>query len=168
MDSIRDAVSELLREDFEVTSDIPLEMQMMLTFPGEGKGLGENDKETKKFRIKIEEKNIEFSEKNGTYKIPVSLIAPKTISKDMSIKVGVSGDSVKATERKTMPFQIPKGSLKGKGAKLISNNVIRISHNELNAKKEVKYSYVVKTSEVGTDPFSLGISIDDPIVLEVH
>ena len=106
--------------------------------------------------------------KNGTYKIPVSLIAPKTISKDMSIKVGVSGDSVNATERKTMPFQIPKGSLKGKGAKLISDNVIRISHNELNAKKEVKYSYVVKTSEVGTDPFSLGISIDDPVVLEVH
>ena len=33
MDRIRDAVSELLREDFEVTSDIPLEMQMMLTFP---------------------------------------------------------------------------------------------------------------------------------------
>lgn len=168
MDRIRDAVSELLREDFQVTSDIPLEMQMMLTFPGEGKGLGENERETKKFRIKIEEKNIEFSEKNGTYKIPVSLIAPKTISKDMSIKVGVSGDSVKATERKTMPFQIPKESLKGKGAKLISDNVIRISHNELNAKKEVKYSYVVKTSEVGTDPFSLGISIDDPVVLEVH
>ena len=165
MDRIRDAVSELLREDFEVTSDIPLEMQMMLTFPGEGKGHGENDKETKKFRIKIEEKNIEFSEKNGTYKIPVSLIAPKTISKDMSIKVGVWRFS--KCNREKLWFQIPKGSLK-EGAKLISDNVIRISHNELNAKKEVKYSYVVKTSEVGTDPFSLGISIDDPVVLEVH
>ena len=47
--------SEPLREDFEVTSDIPLEMQMMLTFP-EKKGHGENDRKTKKFRIKIEEK----------------------------------------------------------------------------------------------------------------
>ena len=27
MDSIKDAISELLREDFEVTSDIPREMQ---------------------------------------------------------------------------------------------------------------------------------------------
>ena len=30
------------------------------------------------------------------------------------------------------------------------------------------FSFVVSTPEVGIDPFSLGISVDDPIVLEVH
>ncbi len=168
MDKLRDTVSDLLREEFEVTSNIPREMKMMLTFPGEGKAQGETDKESKNFRIKIEEKNIEFNKNNGTYKIPVTLTAPKSITKNMSVKVGISGDSAKSTEKRSVPFQIPKASIKGKGCKLIADNVVYVNHEELNRKRQINFSFVVSTPEVGIDPFSLGISVDDPIVLEVH
>ncbi len=168
MDKLRDAVSDLLREEFEVTSNIPREMKMMLTFPGEGKAQGETDKESKNFRIKIEEKNIEFNKNNGTYKIPVTLTAPKSITKNMSVKVGISGDSAKSTEKRSVPFQIPKASIKGKGGKLIADNIVYVNHEELNRKRQINFSFVVSTPEVGIDPFSLGISVDDPIVLEVH
>jgi len=140
----------------------------MLTFPGEGKAQGETDKESKNFRIRIIKKNIEFNKNNGTYKIPVILTAPKSITKNMSVKVGVSGDSVKSTEKRSLPFQIPKTSIRGKGGKLIGDNVIYVSHEDLNRSRQINFSFIVSTPEVGIDPFSLGISVDDPVVLEVH
>lgn len=167
LDKLRDTVSSLLREEFEVTSNIPREMKLMLTFPGEGSAKGEADKESKKFRISITTKDIEFDKNNGTYKIPVTLTAPKTISKNMSVKVGVSGDSVKANEKRSIPFQIPNASL-GSAGKLIKNNVILVDHEKLNRKRQINFAFICKTSEVGIDPFSLGLSIDDPLVLEVH
>ena len=167
LDKLRDTVSGLLREEFEVTSNIPKEMKLMLTFPGEGSAKGEADKESKKFRINITTKDIEFDKNNGTYKIPVTLTAPNTISKNMSVKVGVSGDSVKANEKRSIPFQIPKASL-GSAGKLIKNNVILVDHEKLNRKRQINFAFICKTGEVGIDPFSLGLSIDDPLVLEVH
>ena len=139
----------------------------MLTFPGEGSAKGEVDKESKKFRISITTKDIEFDKNNGTYKIPVILTAPKTISKNMSVKVGVSGDSVMANEKRSIPFQIPKASL-GSAGKLVKDNVILVDHEKLNRKRQINFAFICKTGEVGIDPFSLGLSIDDPLVLEVH
>jgi hypothetical protein len=167
LDKLRDTVSSLLREEFEVTSNIPKEMKLMLTFPGEGSAKGEADKESKKFRISIITKDIEFDKNNGTYKIPVTLTAPKTISKNMSVKVGVSGDSVKANEKRSIPFQIPNASL-GSAGKLIKKNVILVNHEKLNKKRQINFAFICKTGEVGIDPFSLGLSVDDPLVLEVH
>ena len=170
MDAIKDLISELLREDFEVTSDIPKEMQKLLTFPGEGKDGGKIDGETKNFRIRLIEQEIEFSEKNLTYNIPVEMTAPQSLEKTVSVKVGIVGDSVKSSDKLDIPFSIPKSSLKGKSAELLTKDVIKVDHTKIksNASRKIKFSFVVKTSSIGVNPFNLGLALENPQVLEVH
>ncbi len=170
MDAIKDLISELLREDFEVTSDIPKEMQKLLTFPGEGRDGGKIDGETKNFRIRLIEQEIEFSEKNLTYNIPVEMTAPQSLEKTVSVKVGIVGDSVKSSDKLDIPFSIPKSSLKGKSAELLTKDVIKVDHTKIksNASRKIKFSFVVKTSSIGVNPFNLGLALENPQVLEVH
>ena len=170
MDAIKDLISELLREDFEVTSDIPKEMQKLLTFPGEGRDGGKIDGETKNFRIRLIEQEIEFSEKNLTYNIPVEMTAPQSLEKTVSVKVGIVGDSVKSSDKLDIPFSIPKSSLKGKSAELLTKDVIKVDHTKIksNASRKNKIFICCKTSSIGVNPFNLGLALENPQVLEVH
>jgi hypothetical protein len=168
MDSIKDAISELLREDFEVTSDIPREMQKLLTFPGEGVG-GSGGGEARNFRIRLIQQEIEFSERNSTYTIPVEMTAPQSLEKTVSVKVGIFGDSIKSSDKLEIPFTIE--SLKGKSASLEKNNVIKVDHTKFSSRKtsrKINFSFIVNVSSVGVDPFNLGLSLENPQVLEVH
>lgn len=169
MDSIKDAISELLREDFEVTSDIPREMQKLLTFPGEGSAGETGDKETRNFSIRLIQQEIEFSERNSTYKIPVEMTAPQSLEKTVSVKVGILGDSIKSSDKLEIPFTIV--SLKGKSASLEKNNVIKVDHTKFSSRKtsrKINFSFIVNVASVGVDPFNLGLSLENPQVLEVH
>ena len=166
MDSIKDAISELLREDFEVTSDIPREMQKLLTFPGEGSAGETGDNETRNFRIRLIQQKIEFSERNSTYKIPVEMTAPQSLEKTVSVKVGILGDSIKSSDKLELPFTI--GSLTGKSASLEKNNVIKVDHTKFNTRKtsrKINFSFIVNVASVGVDPFNLGLSLENPQVL---
>ena len=169
MDSIKDAISELLREDFEVTSDIPREMQKLLTFPGEGSAGETGDKETRNFRIRLIQQEIEFSERNSTYKIPVEMTAPQSLEKTVSVKVGILGDSIKSSDKLELPFTI--GSLAGKSASLEKNNIIKVDHTKFSSRKtsrKINFSFIVNVGSVGVDPFNIGLSLENPQVLEVH
>lgn len=169
MDAIKDAISELLREDFVVTSDVPKEMQKLLTFPGEGSAGETGDRETKNFSIKLIQKEVEFSERNSTYKIPVEMTAPQSLEKSVSVKVGVLGDSIKSSDKLELPFTI--SSLSGVSASLEKNNVIRVDHTKFSTRKtsrKINFSFIVNVASVGVDPFNLGLSLENPQVLEVH
>ena len=159
---IRDSISDLLKEQYKVTSNIPEEMRKDLSIPGEGTIIdGESSPGFRLTPVKTE-----FNEKTLSYNIKAKLVAPKKLEGKVKVEIGVSESSIQGSKRK-LPFEIKKGTIKGNGGKLIENNVFIIDKDKLAQNhRSITFDMNIKTKQVGIDPFDIAIELDKPIVLE--
>ena len=159
-------MTQLLKEERRVTSNIPIEMRKDLSIPSEG-GTTKRGVVDPPLRhnFRLSSTSVNFSEKTLNYTISSKLIAPKMLDGKVKVEIGISESSLQGSKRK-LPFNIKKSSIKGSGGKLIENNVFEIDSEKLRQHRSIQFEIVVSTKEVGIDPFDIGIELDIPIVTE--
>ena len=166
LNKISSVVTQLLKEERRVTSNIPIEMRKDLSIPSEG-GTTKRGVVDPPLRhnFRLSSTSVNFSEKTLNYTISSKLIAPKMLDGKVKVEIGISESSLQGSKRK-LPFNIKKSSIKGSGGKLIENNVFEIDSEKLRQHRSIQFEIVVNTKEVGIDPFDIGIELDKPIVTE--
>ena len=163
LNKISSVVSALLKEERNITSNIPIEMRKDLSIPAEGT-IVDPPPSHPGFRLSL--KNTEFNSKTLTYNLSTKLIAPKDLEGTVKVEIGVSESSIQGNKR-SLPFEIKKTSIKGKGGKLLENNILQIDSNLLaKSHRSISFEIQVNTKSVGINPFNIGIELDKPIVLE--
>ena len=166
LNKISSVVTQLLKEERKVTSNIPPEMRKDLSIPSEGGTTKRGVVDAPlRHNFRLSSTSVNFSEKTLNYTINSKLIAPKMLDGKVKVEIGISESSLQGSKRK-LPFNIKKSSIKGSGGKLIENNVFEIDSEKLRQHRSIQFEIVVNTKEVGIDPFDIAIELDKPIVTE--